>query len=59
VEDDGWLVTFVTDEMTGASFCYVINAQNMAAPPVAKIALPQRVPAGFHATWVKPNQMTA
>jgi carotenoid cleavage dioxygenase-like enzyme len=58
-EDDGWLITFVTDEATGASFCYVIDASDITAQPVAKIALPQRVPAGFHATWVKPAQMTA
>jgi carotenoid cleavage dioxygenase len=58
-EDDGWLITFVSDESTGASFCYVIDAADITAPPVAKIALPQRVPAGFHATWVKPAQMTA
>ena len=50
-EDDGYAVTFVANAETGASEAYVIDAQNFAAPPIARIKLPQRVPAGFHGTW--------
>ncbi len=51
-EDDGYVVTLVTDLERGASEALVIDAQNFSAPPLARIALPQRVPAGFHATWM-------
>lgn len=50
-EDDGYVVTFVADIGTGASEALVIDARNFSAPPVARIRLPQRVPAGFHGTW--------
>ena len=51
-EDDGWLVSFVTDTNDWSSRCLVFDAQDVAAGPVASVKLPQRVPAGFHATWV-------
>lgn len=49
-EDDGFLITFTAD-MSGNSEAHIIDAQNFAAPPVARVNLPQRVPAGFHGTW--------
>jgi len=45
-------VTFTTD-MNGSSEAHVIDAKNFAAPPVARVKLPQRVPAGFHGVWAK------
>lgn len=51
-EDDGWLVTFTAD-MQGNSEAHVIDARNFSAPPVARIKLPQRVPAGFHGVWAQ------
>ena len=50
-EDDGYVVTFVTDAKSGASEALVIDAKNFSAPPVARVQLPQRVPAGFHGVW--------
>ena len=50
-EDDGYLVTFATDLESGASEAYIIDAKDFAAPPLARIKLPARVPAGFHGTW--------
>ncbi|MEM9619584.1 MAG: carotenoid oxygenase family protein [Pseudomonadota bacterium] len=49
-EDDGYLITFTAD-MNGKSEAHIIDAQNIAAPPLARVKLPQRVPAGFHGTW--------
>ena len=51
-EDDGYLVTFVTDTHDWSSACLVFDARDVEAGPLAKVALPQRLPAGFHATWV-------
>lgn len=51
-EDDGYLVTFVTDRADWSSACWVYRADDVEAGPVAKVALPVRVPAGFHATWM-------
>jgi carotenoid cleavage dioxygenase len=58
-EDDGYVITFVTDEASGKSEALILDAQNFAAPPLARIQLPQRVPFGFHATWVRGDQLKA
>jgi carotenoid cleavage dioxygenase len=51
-EDDGWLLAFVHDESEGRSELVVSDARELAAPPVARVLLPQRVPYGFHGLWV-------
>ena len=51
-EDDGWLVTFVTDSNDWSSAVWIYDAQHVDAGPVCKLPLPVRVPAGFHATWL-------
>ncbi|MFN6447567.1 MAG: carotenoid oxygenase family protein [Nostoc sp. DedSLP05] len=56
-EDDGWLLTFVYDEATRTSELVVLNAQDITEEPVARILLPQRVPFGFHGTWIPENSM--
>ena len=50
-EDDGYVITLVTDANDWRSYCLVFDAADIAAGPVAKVCLPQRVPFGFHATW--------
>jgi len=49
-EDDGYLVTFTAD-LDGNSEAHIIDARDFSAPPLARVKLPQRVPAGFHGTW--------
>ncbi|NET24276.1 carotenoid oxygenase family protein [Okeania sp. SIO1I7] len=56
-EDDGWLLTFVYDEKDKCSELLVIDAQNMREDPVARVILPQRVPYGFHGTWISEMQL--
>ncbi len=51
-EDDGYLVSFVHDERAGRSEVVVVDAADLAAGPVCRLALPGRVPLGFHACWV-------
>lgn len=56
-EDDGYVVVFVTDESSGQSEAQVIDAQNFEKGPVARVQIPARVPAGFHGTWARGDQM--
>lgn len=51
-EDRGWLLSFVYDHANNRSRLAILDAQDMGAPPVAEIHLPQRVPFGFHGLWV-------
>ena len=51
-DDAGWLLTFVHDDATGESVLAVLDASDVAAGPVAEVVMPQRVPYGFHATWI-------
>jgi carotenoid cleavage dioxygenase len=50
-EDDGYLVTFVTDLPRDRSECWVFDAARPAAGPLARIRLPERISSGTHATW--------
>ena len=52
-DDAGWLLSFVHDDAVGESVLAVLDATDLAAGPVAEIVVPQRVPYGFHATWVE------
>jgi carotenoid cleavage dioxygenase len=54
-EDEGWLMAYVHDASTNTCDVVIVEAQNFAAPPVATIHLPVRVPYGFHSNWV-PSQ---
>ena len=51
-EDDGYVICFVTNSETGESECQIIDAKKFEDEPVARIKIPQRVPHGFHASWV-------
>ncbi len=56
-EDDGYLVSFVTDERDGRSEVQILDAADLTAGPIGRVLLPQRVPVGFHATWVRGDQL--
>lgn len=51
-EDEGYVLSVVYDGNSGLSHVRVIDAQDFAAPPVATIQLPARVPFGFHGNWI-------
>ena len=51
-EDDGYVICFVYNSDEQTSECHILDAKNFDAPPVARIKIPQRVPHGFHASWV-------
>ncbi len=58
-EDDGWLLVYVYHEKEEASKLHIYNAHSMSDVPVAVVRLPQRVPYGFHSTWVTEQQVAA
>jgi len=51
-EDHGYLMTYVYDAARDTSDFVILAAEDFTAPPVAAVALPQRVPFGFHGSWV-------
>ncbi len=51
-EDDGWLLTITTRRDASASKLLVLDATDVAGPPVAAVVLPRGVPAGFHGSWI-------
>lgn len=57
-EDDGWLLTFVSDLPNGCAEVVIMHAQDLASGPVASIHIPQRVPLGFHGNWVPDEEIT-
>jgi carotenoid cleavage dioxygenase len=58
-EDDGYLVSFVWNDHESRSELQVFHAQRLGAGPIARVLMPQRVPNGFHATWVPAAQLAA
>ena len=58
-EDHGYLVSFVWNARENRSELQVIDARNFSAGPVARVLMPQRVPNGFHATWVTAERLAA
>jgi carotenoid cleavage dioxygenase len=55
-EDDGYLVSFVTDENRGVSECVLIDARRLKDGPVCRIALPHKICSGTHSCWA-PREM--
>jgi len=51
-EDDGWLVGLVVNRATEKGELHVINADDFTGMPQAIVALPERVPMGFHGNWI-------
>lgn len=51
-EDDGYLVTLISDMNDDASYCLVFDAARVGDGPVCKLALPERISSGTHSTWV-------
>jgi len=58
-EDDGYVITLVTDSNDWSSWCLVFDATDIAQGPIARVRMPQRVPYGFHATWARGSDIFA
>lgn len=51
-EDEGWVMGLVYDQSTETSDLVILDATAPGTDPVARVHLPQRVPFGFHGSWV-------
>ena len=51
-ENEGWILVLSHDDTTDVTTFNVLDAQDFTAPPVARVALPQRVPFGAHGNWL-------
>ncbi|MET0233245.1 MAG: carotenoid oxygenase family protein [Kibdelosporangium sp.] len=51
-EDDGYLLTIVSDLKAAAAQLLVLDASDLRAGPIAAVRLPRRVPAGIHGHWI-------
>ncbi|MGI9288406.1 MAG: carotenoid oxygenase family protein [Pseudomonadales bacterium] len=56
-EDDGYVVSFVSNVPEQRSELQVFDAKDFSVGPVARVLLPQFVPGGFHSCWVPHNLM--
>ena len=48
---------FVYDDATDSSVLVILDASDLSKPPVARVHLPQRVPFGFHGSWIDDSVM--
>ena len=51
--DEGWVLSYVHDEKAVRTELAVVDAQRWGEEPVARIPLPQRVPFGFHGSFMQ------
>ena len=51
-EDEGYLLLYVYNKETNKSDLVIFDAQSIQSGPRATVKLPQRVPFGFHGSWV-------
>ena len=58
-EDDGYLVTFVSNLNTGKGECAIFDARDIAPGPIARVILPDHVPTGTHAFWMPTAMLNA
>jgi len=50
-EDHGYCVTLATNISDYRSEAWIFDAQDITAGPITRIAIPGRIPVGFHASW--------
>lgn len=58
-EDDGYLVSFLINEAAGTSECILVDAKNIEAGPVVRLALPHKISSGTHAHFVERQHLPA
>ncbi len=51
-EGDGWLVGLLTNGSTSGAELLVFEAEALARGPIARVAIPHRIPVDVHGSWV-------
>ncbi len=51
-ETEGWLMGLVAWPDEGRSALMILDAAEIAGPPVAEVRIPRRIPPGFHGNWI-------
>lgn len=57
-EDDGYLVSFLTNLNTRKGECVIFDARDITQGPICRIELPAQVPMGAHAGWAPASALT-
>ncbi|PKA64118.1 putative carotenoid cleavage dioxygenase 4, chloroplastic [Apostasia shenzhenica] len=58
-EDEGYVVSYVHDELDGQSKFVVMDARSPELDVVAEVLLPRRVPYGFHGLFLREDEVRA
>lgn len=56
-EGDGWLLAYLHDRDGGPSQLAVFDATRLEKGPVARVRLPQRIPLGFHGSFIPETEL--
>ena len=56
-EDDGYLLTYITDLANDRSECLILDASDIAAGPIAQVILPHRISVGVHGCWIEGDRI--
>ena len=56
-EDDGYLISIITDVNKKTSACVLFDAKNISNGPICTLPLPQQICSGTHATWAQMNEL--
>jgi len=57
-EDDGYLVTYVTNLETGKGECAIFDARDIEPGPICRVILPGHIPMGAHAVWTPAAELS-
>ncbi len=56
-EGDGWILAVVFRGAQMRSDLLVFDALHVSAGPIASVAIPHRVPNGFHGNWIAAREL--
>ncbi|MEM9171208.1 MAG: carotenoid oxygenase family protein [Pseudomonadota bacterium] len=56
-EDDGYLISFITDMAQNQSECVILDARAIEDGPLCRIILPHRICSGTHAVWADAEEL--
>ena len=56
-EDHGYVVVFQWNDALKRQTLDIFDARTIGQGPIAQVALPQRLPAGFHACWIEKDRL--